>query len=63
MIGTSFFRSNEEKCPKCGMFGEEDEDAEPDVPVETVNVCPGCSTWFNEYLILQDGQDVEFENN
>jgi uncharacterized CHY-type Zn-finger protein len=61
MIGTSFFRSNKQKCPKCGMFGEEVTDH--DFDIETVNVCPGCRTQFNEYCILQEGRDVEFENH
>lgn len=61
MIGTSFFRSNDQKCPRCGSFGVTDEDMD-DMHVQT-NVCPSCSTRFNKYVILQEGQDIEFQNH
>lgn len=59
MIGTSFFRANTDKCPKCGTFGEH-EDADD---LEHLHVCPACSTRFNEYVILEEGPDVEFQNH
>lgn len=61
MIGTSFFRANKEKCPKCGTFGVEESDKDTDV--EDLSVCPTCSTRFNEYFILQEGREVEFNNH
>lgn len=54
MVGTAFFRSDEEKCPQCGDFGEQEDDH---------RVCPSCNTVFNEYVVLQEGQDTGFQNN
>lgn len=56
MVGSSFFRTDDDKCPNCGSFGvnEEQEDG---------LVCPSCDAVFNRYIILQQGDDVEFRNN
>ncbi len=59
MIGSSFFRSNKNKCPKCGTFGTVDESGE----LDRLHVCPSCSTRFNEYVVLKEGPDVEFQNH
>ncbi len=60
MIGSSFFRSNKDKCPKCGTFGTMDGE---DSDLDRVHQCPACSTRFNEYVILEEGPDVEFQNH
>lgn len=58
MIGTSFFRSTEEKCPRCGTYGEPSDSHDADT-----TVCPTCDTQFNEYVILWEGNDIEFQNH
>lgn len=61
MLGTSFFRSSDEKCPNCGHFSDiADESVAED---NHTRVCPSCSTTFNKYLVLQEGRDVEFQNH
>jgi Zn finger protein HypA/HybF involved in hydrogenase expression len=59
MVGTSFFRSSEGKCPNCGSFGEESEKLE----LEINKVCPTCDTVFNRFLVLNEGKDIELRNN
>ncbi|MDY6776500.1 MAG: hypothetical protein SVQ76_00165 [Candidatus Nanohaloarchaea archaeon] len=54
MIGSSFYRSDEDKCPKCGDFGVEEDDHMK---------CPTCETEYNEYVVLQEGGQVQFRNN
>lgn len=54
VVGTSFYRPGKEKCPNCGQFGVEEEDHQK---------CPSCETRFNEYMVLQEGRDVQFQNN
>lgn len=53
-IGASFYRANEEKCPNCGAFGNEEDDHQH---------CPACDTRFTRYLVLEQGDDRELRNN
>jgi ssDNA-binding Zn-finger/Zn-ribbon topoisomerase 1 len=62
MIGSSFFRSNNDKCPQCGNFGVPTEDDGTELDVQA-NTCPTCDARWNKFVILQDGQDIEFKNN
>lgn len=59
MVETAFFRSRNGKCPNCGTFGERQEN---DEPFRTL-ACPSCSTVFNRYIILEQGQNVELKNH
>lgn len=54
MVGTAFYRPGKEKCPNCGDFGIDEEDHRK---------CPACDTRFNEYMVLQEGRNVQFKNN
>ncbi|MCJ7450182.1 MAG: hypothetical protein MUP58_00380 [Candidatus Nanohaloarchaeota archaeon QJJ-9] len=56
MTGASFYKPGEGKCPNCGEFGENMSDEEG-------KVCPNCSTVFNNYMVLQKGEKVEFRNH
>lgn len=53
-VGSAFFRSDKTKCPNCGEFSEDGEEARK---------CPGCETVFNEYIILQQGEEASLQNN
>jgi rubrerythrin len=57
MTGTSFFRSGEGKCPNCGTFGQEHDEQEDG------KVCPLCNAVFNKYIMLEQGKDIELQNN
>lgn len=59
MVGTSFFRTSEGKCPNCGDFGQSSEDLE----VDDGRVCPSCDTVFNKFLVLNEGKETQFRNN
>lgn len=58
MVGSSFFKAREGKCPNCGAFGEQEEDL--DLPGKA---CPTCNTVFNQYFVFREGEDVDFKNN
>lgn len=53
-VGTAFFRSHTEKCPNCGDFARQEDEYQR---------CPACHTVFTEYLVLQEGQPLDLENN
>ncbi|MDY6777764.1 MAG: hypothetical protein SVU32_03800 [Candidatus Nanohaloarchaea archaeon] len=61
MVGASFFRSGEGKCPNCGTFAETLEEERQGF--DDGQKCPNCQTVFNQFLIVEPGQDVEFKNN
>ncbi|MCJ7429292.1 MAG: hypothetical protein MUP66_02775 [Candidatus Nanohaloarchaeota archaeon QJJ-5] len=58
MVGTSFFKAREGKCPNCGTFGQPED--ELDLPS---NECPVCNTIFNKYIVFQEGEDIDLKNN
>ena len=59
MVGTAFFRSSEDKCPKCGAFGDETDE----VDIGDGMVCPVCDTVFNKYMVLDEGKEHKMRNN
>lgn len=53
-MGTSFYRAAKDKCPNCGDFGVQEDE---------YRRCPACETCFNEYMVIEEGMDVGFQNN
>ncbi len=53
-IGSAFFRSDTDKCPTCGDFADQADDHRE---------CPACGTRFTEYVVLQEGEPGELQNN